>query len=175
MDGAKTNWTRGFFCPSVVLRYSSISVQLISCDRITIFSWLSWQHANKDWNIRECIFSRKLDNGNWVFPTTSSYSYGRTSPRRARVPAHNCMNEWLGEPVPVSQLPGRGILKNFINKVTGTRPTITVWTRGWENPVLGCQFPGKDTFSVISLIENKEIENKLFTNKNKKSTGGCHL
>ena len=25
-----------------------------------------------------CIFSRKLGNRNWVFPTTSSYSYGRT-------------------------------------------------------------------------------------------------
>ena len=24
-----------------------------------------------------CIFSGKLENGNWVFPTTSSYSYGR--------------------------------------------------------------------------------------------------
>ena len=41
----------------------------------------------------------------------------RTSARRARVPAHNCMNEWLGEPVLGFQLPGRGILKNFINKV----------------------------------------------------------
>ena len=37
-------------------------------------------------------------------------------PRRARVPAHNCMNEWLGEPVPVSQLPGRGILRYYSNK-----------------------------------------------------------
>ena len=64
----------------------------------------------------ECIFSRKLETQNWVFPTTSSYSYGRTSARRARVPAHNCMNEWLGEPVPVSQLPGRGILRYYSNK-----------------------------------------------------------
>ena len=30
-------------------------------------------------------------------------------------------------------------------------------------------------FSVISLIKHKEIKNKLFTNKNKKSIGGCHL
>ena len=27
------------------------------------------------------------------------------------------MNEWLGEPVPGFQLPGRGILRNFIKKV----------------------------------------------------------
>ena len=31
-------------------------------------------------------------------------------------PTHNCMNEWLGEPVPVSQLPGRGILRYYSNK-----------------------------------------------------------
>ena len=28
-----------------------------------------------------------------------------------------CINEWLGEPVPVFQLPGRGILRNFINNL----------------------------------------------------------
>ena len=61
------------------------------------------------WSLK-CIFSRKLENRNWVFPTTSSYSYGRMS-------AHNCMNEWLGEPVLVSQLPVRGILRNFINNL----------------------------------------------------------
>ena len=49
----------------------------------------------------ECIFSRKLENQSWVFPTTS--------------PSNNCMNKWLGEPVLVFQLPGRGILRNFVN------------------------------------------------------------
>ena len=68
--------------------------------------------------MEECIFSRKLGNWNWVFPTTSPYSYGWTSARRARVPAHNCMNDWLGEPVPSSQLPGRGILRYYSNKPT---------------------------------------------------------
>ena len=33
----------------------------------------------------------------------------------------------------------------------------------------------KISFLLISLIKHKEIKNKLFTNKNKKSTGGCHL
>ena len=32
-------------------------------------------------------------------------------------PTHNCMNEWLGEPVLVSQLPGRGILRIYINNL----------------------------------------------------------
>ena len=41
----------------------------------------------------------------------------RTSARRARVLTHNCMNEWLGEPVLVSQLPGRGILRIYINNL----------------------------------------------------------
>ena len=68
-------------------------------------------------SLKVCIFSRNLENQNWVFPTTSSYGYGRTSARRAQVPVHNCMNEWLGEPVLGFQLPGRGILGNFINKV----------------------------------------------------------
>ena len=31
---------------------------------------------------------------------------------------NNCMNERLGEPVPVSQLPGRGILRYYSNKPT---------------------------------------------------------
>ena len=51
------------------------------------------------------------------FPNHKFIQLCRTSARRAQVPAHNCMNEWLGEPVLGFQLPGRGILKNFINKV----------------------------------------------------------
>ena len=34
----------------------------------------------------------------------------------------NCMNEWLAEPFPVSQLPGRGILSYFINKPASKSP-----------------------------------------------------
>ena len=71
-----------------------------------------------DVKVFECIFSRKLENRNWVFPTMSSYSYGRTSACGAQVPARNSMNEWLGEPVLVLQLPGRGILRYCSNKPT---------------------------------------------------------
>ena len=35
--------------------------------------------------------------------------------QRARIPVYNCINKWLGEPVSVSQHPGRGILRNFVN------------------------------------------------------------
>ena len=48
-----------------------------------------------------------------VFPTMT-YSYGRTSALSARVPAHNCKNEWLGEPVLISQLRGKdAFISNF--------------------------------------------------------------
>ena len=30
-----------------------------------------------DVKVFECIFSRKLENRNWLFPTMSSYSYGQ--------------------------------------------------------------------------------------------------
>ena len=36
-------------------------------------------------------------------------------------PTHNCMNEWLGEPVLVFQLPGRGILRIYINNLVVQR------------------------------------------------------
>ena len=57
----------------------------------------------------------KLELG---FPNHDFIGYGRTSACRARVPAHNCMNKWLGEPVPVFQLPGRGILRYYSDKST---------------------------------------------------------
>ena len=40
--------------------------------------------------------------------------------------------------------------------------SITVWTCGWENPVLVFQLPGKDTFPVFSLITYQEINILLF-------------
>ena len=39
---------------------------------------------------------------------------------------------------------------------TGTRPTITVWTCGWENPVLVFQLPGKDTFFRLKKLYVKK-------------------
>ena len=39
---------------------------------------------------------------------------------------------------------------------------ITVWTRGWENPVLGFQLPGKDTFNLICFsLKPKLIRNSI--------------
>ena len=46
------------------------------------------------------------------FPNHEFIQYGRTSARRAQVPMRNCMSEWLGEPFPVFQLPGRGHFEN---------------------------------------------------------------
>ena len=52
-------------------------------------------------------------------------------------PNHECMNEWLGEPVPVSQLPGRGILRIYINnlaiKGVFVERTICILNISWEN------------------------------------------
>ena len=64
-----------------------------------------------------CIFSRKLKTRKWVLQTTSSYSYGQDECPQGTSPSNNCMNEWLGEPVLIFQLPGRGILRNFINNL----------------------------------------------------------
>ena len=40
-------------------------------------------------------------------------------------PNHECMNEWLGEPVLVSQLPGRGILRIYINNLVVKRVFVS--------------------------------------------------
>ena len=103
----------------------------------------------------ECIFSRKLETQNWVFPTTSSYSYGRTSARRARVPAHNCMNEWLGEPVLGFQLPGRGILKNFINKVIIWNTLIVRTAKQKTTDDFTCRF-------IFLIGKTKNLQMKKF-------------
>ena len=46
---------------------------------------------------------------------------------------------WFSQPL-VHTVMGRNLCP------VGTRPTITVWTRGWENPVPVSQLPGKDIF-----------------------------
>ena len=80
-----------------------------------------------------------IQNPELGFPTTSSYSYERTSaprPRsRARVPAHNCMKELLGESVPGFQLSGRGILRNFLNKVVILNTLIVPMAKQKTTPV----------------------------------------
>ena len=52
-------------------------------------------------------------------------------------PTHNCMNEWLGEPVLVSQLPGRGILRIYINnlaiKGVFVEKIVCILNISWEN------------------------------------------
>ena len=111
----------------------------------------------------KCIFSRKLRNWNWVFPTTSSYSYGRTSARRAWVPAHNCMNEWLGEPVLVSQLPGRGILRIYINNLVVKRvfvnKIVCILNISWENKkvlVMLCLYTSR-CFEITGTVLHSQI------------------
>ena len=57
--------------------------------------------------------SRKLENRNWVFPTTSSYSNGQMSP------SNNCMNKWLGEPV-LGNFMKNLVINNFQNQCIET-------------------------------------------------------
>ena len=109
----------------------------------------------------QCIFFRK-----WVFPTTSSYSYGRTSARRARVPAHNCMNEWLGEPVLGFQLPGRGILRDFINKVVIRNILMVVMAKQKTTSDFTCRFNfliGKTkNLQVKKNCQNEFVKSSFF-------------
>ena len=101
--------------------------------------------------IRECIFSRKLENRNWVFLTTSSYIYGQDECPQGTSPSNNCMNEWLGEPVLVFQLPGRGILRNFINNLVKTIFKISAMTllcNSGKTKTLGDMPPGLFCFPM---------------------------
>ena len=50
----------------------------------------------------------KLENQNWVFPTTSSCS-----------PSNNCMNKWLGEPV-LGNIIKNLVINNFQNQCIET-------------------------------------------------------
>ena len=73
-------------------------------------------------------FPRSLETRTVSFPGSWETGTGFSQPRVHTVmgkdecpqgtsPTHNCMNEWLGEPVLVSQLPGRGILRIYINNL----------------------------------------------------------
>ena len=103
-----------------------------------------------DFECWKCIFSRKLKIWNWVFPTTSSYSY---------VPAHNCMNKWLGEPVPGFQLPGRGILRNFINKVVIWNTLIILMAKQKTTDDFTCRF-------IFLIGKTKNLQVKKFVKMN---------
>ena len=88
-------------------------------------------------------------------------------------PSHNCMNEWLGEPVPVSQLPGRGILRIYINNLAIKGVFVDkiecILNISWENkkvPMVYHQdffvFPreNKKVLVMPCLCKNQHWENK---------------
>ena len=73
-------------------------------------------------------------------------------------PTHNCMNEWMGEPVPVSQLPGRGILRIYINNLVRKRVFVDkllgILNISWENKKV-CMVYHQDFF--VFILENKKV------------------
>ena len=60
-------------------------------------------------------------------------------------------------PLPGSLETGTGSSNHlFIQLLVGTwaliLPYITVWTRGWENPVPASQLSGKDTIIMVEML-----------------------
>ena len=121
-------------------------------EKIYFALWMRQIHENASFP-----GSRKLGTGFSILWVHSVL--GRTSARRAQVPAHNCINEWLGEPVLVLQHPGRGILKNFINKVIIWNTLIVCTAKQKTTDDFTCRF-------IFLIGKTKNLQVKKFVKMN---------
>ena len=81
----------------------------------------------------------------------------------------NCMNEWLAEPFPVSQLPGRGILSYFINKPASKScpvfpPTSQLPISNLSTDLESLVGPGGDNKTILVRIRGEKKNNFVCPN-----------
>ena len=149
-----------------------------------MLSLWSWENKKTPGAIHILLwFKLWIAPGVFCFPWGKQKTPGGISPRVFCFPRiilksqcsdfKNCFNQVINE---ISENASSRKLENqnwfsqpLVHTVIGrTRAlralvlSITVWTRGWENPVLVFQLPGKDTFPVFSLITYQEINILLF-------------
>ena len=99
------------------------------------------------------------------FPGSCKPRIGFSQPR---VPAHNCMNDWLGEPFLGFQLPGRGIFRNFINKELIWNTLIILMAKQ--------KITGNFTFRFFFLIrKTKNLQVKKIVKNNFGKSSFFHL
>ena len=79
--------------------------------------------------------------------------YERMSPHRVRVPAHNCMDKWVGKSVLGFRLPGKDILRNYTNKLMISYPGSFGTSSVPCMVVMGVTLVSIDSISIfVSLI-----------------------